>query len=146
MAVATIAARLIVGRMLDNLGPRRVLIFCLIVPAIGLLLVAGAVGPRTLVAAALVFGVGFGLLHPSFYSHVLGHVPARRRGAAFGASLAAFDTGIGAGASLFGPVMHAYGFRAGFAMAGVLAALSVPYFLFVERRVGLPDDDRGATG
>jgi MFS family permease len=139
-AVTTIAARLIVGRILDDVGPRRVLIFCMIVPTIGLFLVAGAVGEVTFVISALVFGAGFGLLHPAFYSHVLGHVPQQRRGAAFGASLAAFDTGIGAGASLFGPLMHAFGFRVAFAVAGVLAGLSVPYFLFVERRVGLPDD------
>jgi MFS family permease len=139
-AVTTIAARLIVGRMLDGLGPRRVLIVCMIVPAIGLFLVATAVGTITFVISALVFGAGFGLMHPSFYSHVLGHVPAHRRGAAFGASLAAFDTGIGAGASFFGPLMHAFGFRMAFAVAGVLAGLSAPYFLYVERRVGLPQE------
>lgn len=139
-AVTTIAARLVVGRMIDDLGPRRILLFCLAIPAIGIFMTAGATGEVTFVAAALVFGAGFGLLHPAFYSHVLGHVPPSRRGAAFGASLAAFDTGIGAGASFFGPMMHAFGFRAGFAVAGVLAGLSIPYFLFVERRIGLPDD------
>lgn len=137
MAVAMILARVVMGRMLDQLGARRVLLVCLAVPAVGLFLVAGAVGPLTFTLAALVFGLGFGLMHPAFFSHVLGHVPPGRRGAAFGASLAAFDTGIGAGASFFGPTMHAFGFRAAFAMAGALAALSVPYFLFVERRLGL---------
>ncbi len=140
-AVTTIAARLLVGRVLDDLGARRVLIVCLVIPTIGLLLTAAAVGKVSFVVAALVFGAGFGLLHPSFYSHVLGHVPANRRGAAFGASLAAFDTGIGAGASFFGPLMHAFGFRVAFGIAGVVAGLSIPYFLYVERRIGLPDTE-----
>jgi predicted MFS family arabinose efflux permease len=51
--------------------------------------------------------------------------------------LAAFDTGIGTGASLLGIVIHSYGFRTAFLSAGLLAALSVPYFLFTERRLGL---------
>jgi MFS family permease len=144
-AVTTIAARLLVGRRLDRVGPRRVLIVCLIVPALGLLLTAVAVGPVSFVFAALVFGAGFGLLHPAFYSHVLNHIPARRRGAAFGATLAAFDTGIGSGASLFGPLMHAFGFRAAFAVAGVLAMMAVPYFLIIERKMGLFDGADGRT-
>jgi predicted MFS family arabinose efflux permease len=76
----------------------------------------------------------------------MAHVSPRRRGAAFGAMLAAFDTGIGMGASLLGFVIHVYGFRPAFVLAALLAALSVPYFLFVERRLGLAPNQgpRGA--
>ena len=52
--------------------------------------------------------------------------------------LAAFDTGIGLGASLLGLVIHMYGFRAAFLVAAVLAGLSVPYFQFVDRRFAVP--------
>jgi MFS family permease len=107
------------------------------IPAAGLLLFALAQGTVTLIASALVFGAGFGLMHPAFTSYVMAHVPPRRRGAAFGAMLAAFDTGIGMGASLLGFVIHVYGFRVAFLIAALLAAVSVPYFLFVERRLGL---------
>ena len=137
MAITTVLGRVTIGRVLDTIGPRRVLIPCLMVPAIGLLILAMAGGTLTLIIAALVFGAGFGLMHPSFTSYVLGHVSPHRRGAAFGAMLAAFDTGIGSGASFLGIVIHAYGFRVAFLSAGLLAALSVPYFLFAERRLGL---------
>lgn len=137
MAITTILGRVTIGRVLDTIGPRRVLVPCLTVPAIGLLILAMAGGKMTLILAALVFGAGFGLMHPSFTSYVLGHVPPHRRGAAFGAMLAAFDTGIGSGASFLGIVIHVYGFRVAFLSAGFLAALSVPYFLFAERRLGL---------
>jgi MFS family permease len=136
-AVTTVLGRLLVGRALDSIGPRRVLIPCLIVPAVGLVLLALAQGRVTLILSALVFGAGFGLMHPAFTSYVMAHVPARRRGAAFGAMLAAFDTGIGLGASLLGLVIHVYGFRVAFLIAALLAAVSVPYFFFVERRLGL---------
>lgn len=145
MAVTTVLGRLSVGRALDAIGPRRVLIPCLIVPSIGLFVLAAAQGQLTIALSALIFGAGFGLMHPVFTSYVIGHVPARRRGAAFGAMLAAFDTGIGLGASLLGVVIHAYGFRAAFAIAGLFAAMSVPYFLFVERRLGLAEPPPGAS-
>lgn len=134
-AITIVLGRLLVGRALDSIGPRRVLIPCLIIPAAGLLLFAVAQGRLTLIASALVFGAGFGLMHPAFTSYVMATVPSRRRGAAFGAMLAAFDTGIGMGASLLGFVIHVYGFRVAFLIAALLAALSVPYFLFVERRL-----------
>jgi len=143
-AITIVLGRLLVGRALDAIGPRRVLIPCLVVPAVGLLLFALAQGPITLILSGLVFGAGFGLMHPAFTSYVLAHVPARRRGAAFGAMLAAFDTGIGLGASLLGFVIHVYGFRVAFLIAALLAALSVPYFRFVERRLGLAEDAQEA--
>lgn len=146
MAVTTVLGRLIVGRALDVIGPRRVLVPCLMIPSVGLLLLSVADGRTIFMISALIFGAGFGLMHPAFTTYVLGHVPQRRRGAAFGAMLAAFDTGIGLGASVLGVVIHGYGFRVAFLLAGLLAALSVPYFLFVERRIGFrATASQGAT-
>jgi predicted MFS family arabinose efflux permease len=136
MAAATAIGRLTLGRTLDTVGPRRVLVRCLLAPPLGLLLLALTRGEGMLLAAALVFGTGFGLMLPAYNTYVLTHVPAGRRGAAFGAMLAAFDTGIGAGASAMGWLIHSYGFRAAFGVAAVLAAAALPYFLFAERRLG----------
>ncbi len=136
LAVGTILGRVTIGRTLDAIGPRRVVLASLLVPPIGLWLLAVSEGPISLSIAALIFGAGFGLIQPSFTSYVLNHVRPTRRGAAFGAMLAAFDMGIGSGASLLGLVIHVYGFRIAFAAAGALAALSLPYLLFAERRLG----------
>ena len=62
-----------------------------------------------------------------------------RRGAAFGAILAAFDTGIGVGSATTGWMVRAYGFRAAYALAAVLAALALPYFMLARRRLPLGD-------
>ena len=59
-----------------------------------------------------------------------------RRGAAFGAILAAFDTGIGAGSTIDRLADRRGGFTAAFGAAAVLAALALPMFLLVERRFG----------
>lgn len=146
MAVAVIAGRLTIGRGLDSIGPRRVLLPCLTIPPVGLFVLAFASGRVSIGLAALIFGAGFGLIHPSFTSYVLAHVAPNRRGAAFGAMLAAFDMGIGSGASLFGVITHTLGYRVAFIGAGVLAAVSLPYFLFAERRFGFLDaDERPAS-
>jgi predicted MFS family arabinose efflux permease len=63
-------------------------------------------------------------------------IPAWRRGAAFGAMLAAFDTGVGSGSTVMGGLIHQLGFRPAFGIAAALAALSLPYFLLTEKRIG----------
>jgi MFS family permease len=49
------------------------------------------------VASAIVFGVGFATTYPTFAAYVMGNIEERRRGAAFGAMLAAIDMGTGTG-------------------------------------------------
>lgn len=136
MAVAILVGRLTIGRTIDRLGHRRVLIPCLLAPALGLALLALAQGRVTVALAAFVFGSGFGLMHPAYSAYVMGHVPFNRRGAAFGAMMAAFDAGIGTGSSVMGWLVHHFDYRVAFATAAALAALSLPYFLIAERRLG----------
>jgi MFS family permease len=135
MAVAVCAGRILIGRALDRIGYRRVLLPCLAAPPLGLLILAAAQGEITFLIAAVVFGAGFGLMYPSYTAYVMEHVPANRRGAAFGAMLAAFDTGIGTGSSAMGWLVHHFWFRVGFVVCAGLAALALPYFLFAERRI-----------
>ena len=62
------------------------------------------------------------------------HVADHRRGATFGALIGAFDTGIGTGSIGLGWVREHYGFPRAYALAAALAALSIPYFLYMEKR------------
>ena len=61
------------------------------------------------------------------------NVTPERRGAAFGAILAAFDSGIGVGSTSMGWIIQHYGFRSAFGVAAAISALALPYFLFAER-------------
>ena len=136
MAVSMLVARLSLGRSLDRIGHRRVLVRCLLVPPIGLAALAFANGAAGFIAAALIFGIGFGLMHPAFTAYVMSHVAFARRGAAFGAMLAAFDTGIGTGSSLMGWLVHHVGYRPAIGLTAAIAAMSLPSFLLAERRLG----------
>ena len=135
MAAAILVMRLALGRTLDSVGHRRVLLPCFAASAIGLAMLAMARGPISFGAAAIAFGAGFGLMYPAYTAYVLQHVSFGRRGAAFGAMLAAFDTGIGTGSSLVGWMIQHLGFRVAFGVAGGIAALALPYFLVAEKRL-----------
>ena len=109
----------------------------LVIPACALSMLASAGGRPGFVLAGLAFGAGFGLVWPSFAALVMGSIPMARRGAAFGAILAAFDTGIGVGSATTGWLVRAHGFRVAYTLAAVLAALALPYFLLARRRLHL---------
>jgi len=139
MAAAILIGRLTVGRLIDRIGHRRVMLHCFVLPPIALGLLTFAGGTVTLVAAALLFGAGFGLLFPTHTAFVMTHVSAGRRGAAFGAMLAAFDTGIGTGSAVLGLVISRFGFRPAFGVTALLAAAAMPVFLLAERKLGFRD-------
>jgi MFS family permease len=134
-AIVTMCTRPISGPLGDRLGHTRVFVPCLALIVIGYALLATSGTRPWMFASAILFGVGFGSAYPMYAAYVLQHVDVRRRGAAFGGMLAAFDTGIGTGSIAMGWLIHRFGFRAAYGAAACLAALSIPYFLFSGRRL-----------
>lgn len=138
-SVAILVSRPFVTPLGDRIGHKKVFVPCLALVVLGFALLAVGGGRPMFVLSALVFGTGFGSAYPLFLGHVMRHVPASRRGAAFGSIIAAFDTGIGTGSIVIGWIVQHYGYRAAYGTAAALAMLTVPYFLTVEPRV-LPHD------
>jgi len=136
LSVVILVTRPLAGRLADRLGPRRVLMPCLALIAVGLACLCAGGTLRWLLTSAIVFGTGFGTAYPVFVAHVMNHVGPERRGAAFGAILAAFDTGIGTGSTLMGWIIGSHGFVAAFGTAAALSALSLPYFIATDGLLG----------
>ena len=86
----------------DRFGYRRIFVPCLLLATLGLSILP--IGPTrgSMMTAAIIFGLGFGSAFPVFTAYVMQRVDPRRRGAACGAIIAAFDTGIGTGSTSMG--------------------------------------------
>src|SRR3954453_8150623 len=135
LALVILVTRPLSGSLADRVGYRRVFMPCLVLIAIGLVLLSAASSLAWLIASAIVFGTGFGTAYPVFVAYVMRDITAARRGAAFGAILAAFDTGIGTGSTSVGWLIEHYGFASAFGVAAALSAIALPYFVVVERRL-----------
>jgi len=135
LALAIAVTRLALGRLADRVGHREVLLPSLALVSAGLALLAFGGTRGWMLASAAVFGLGFGIAQPVYVALVMGQVDPRRRGAAFGGILAAFDTGIGTGSVAVGWMADRFGFEAAFGACAVLASLSIPYFLLAERKL-----------
>jgi MFS family permease len=136
LAIVILVTRPFSGRLGDRFGYKRVFIPCLLFISLGLACLAFGGSRLWLVTSAIVFGMGFGTAYPVYVGYVMRGVSADRRGAAFGAILAAFDTGIGTGSTSMGWLIQRHGFAAAFATAAALSALALPYFLIADRIFG----------
>jgi MFS family permease len=134
LAIVILLTRPIFGRLGDRFGYKQVFIPCLLLIAAGQAILAFGGTKTLMIASAIVFGLGFGTAYPTYVGYVMAHVRPERRGAAFGAILAAFDTGIGTGSTAMGWLVQRYGYPTAFGAAACLAALALPYFLIIDRR------------
>lgn len=133
MAIVILVTRPLAGRLGDRFGYKRVFVPCLVLISLGMALLAVGGSRPLMIASAVVFGLGFGTAYPVYVGYVMQEVDADRRGAAFGAILAAFDTGIGTGSTSMGWLIQTFGFAAAFGVAAALSALALPYFLAADR-------------
>ena len=133
LALVILVTRPFSGGLADRIGYKRVFVPCLVLITIGLACLAVGGTRPWLILSAVIFGAGFGTAYPAYVGYVMQGVAANRRGAAFGAILAAFDTGIGTGSLSIGWLIQRFGYGKAFGAAAALAALALPYFLIVDR-------------
>ena len=133
LAIVILITRPLLGHLGDRLGYKQVFVPCLVLIALGMGVLAFGGTRQLMLISAVIFGVGFGTAYPTYVGYVMKGVSAQRRGAAFGAILAAFDTGIGTGSTSMGWLIQRWGFGTAFGVAALLAALALPYFLAVDR-------------
>ena len=95
-------------------------------------------------AAGLVYGAGYGMVHTLLFMHIIDITRPERRGAAVGALFFAFDVGTALGALALGWVMEHRTFRWGWAAGALLLALAIPVARRIVRPAMTPGSDPSA--
>ena len=78
------------------------------------------------VTSAILYGAGYSMVHTLLNAKLLESADPKRRGAAFGALLFAFDAGIGLGSFSLGWVIGVHGYRVGWALGALAILASLP--------------------
>ncbi|WLT32586.1 MFS transporter [Geothrix sp. PMB-07] len=134
MAVGMVLMRLAMLRRGFGKRPIRKLPGMLLGAFAGLALLAFLPGgmPRH-IAAALLYGAGYSMLHTLLNAKLLESVDPQRRGSAFGALLFAFDAGIGLGSFSLGWVIGHHSYRLGWAVGALAMLAALPMALKLSR-------------
>lgn len=122
---AYILARLVGGHWPDCFGGARVATWSLAIECIGQTLLWFAPSPPVAITGAVLTGLGFSLVFPSFGIQAVKLVPPASRGSALGAYVAFFDIGVGTSGPLTGLIAGQLGYPAVFACGALAAAVAI---------------------
>jgi len=139
--LAVVPLRPVAGATADRLGRAAVFLPGLAVGGLAMLLLAAASMQGMMLAAAVLFGLGFGGAHTALLAWTVDRAGSERRGVAMSTFGLAWDTGSGVGALTFGLIAAFVGYGLVFAIAGALPLAAGMLFVVGSRlpRPGAPD-------
>lgn len=136
-AITLLIVRALAGKLSDAKGRRFVIVPGMILITLGLWVLSTADSLWIFLAAALLYGLGFGSVHPTLMALLVDSVGERGRGAAMGTFTAAFDLGIGAGSILLGIVLQFAGFKIMYLLGGLIVLAGTVWFIAGNNKRGV---------
>jgi MFS family permease len=122
--LAFIGARVFFGHLPDKLGGAIVALVCVLIEAVGQLLIWGAGDPLFAYLGAALTGFGYSLAFPGFGVEAIKRAPPQTRGLAMGAYVAFMDLSLGVTSPLAGALAGATGVASVYLMGAVAVVLS----------------------
>lgn len=132
--IATILARLLLGRFSDRVGRVSVILPMLMVLGLSAAGLNWAHDLGILVLMAFTYGLGFGGARVGLDALVVDSVPARARGTALGILYFCFDSGIGVGSAVLGILADLTGYGSLYLLLGVICLLITAIFAVAMRK------------
>lgn len=135
-ALASVAIRIIAGKVSDRYGRSSVLKVSTTLICISMLVLGFANTQTALWAGSILFGLAYGMNSPTLFAWVVDLSASENRGRAFASLYIALEMGIGIGALssgfLFGN--DPANFPITFGVAGVLSIVALFYLIFINRK------------
>lgn len=122
------------GIIIDRKGFNVVVLPGIVFISISMIVLSQAYNLWVFLLAGILYGIGFGSVHPSMQAMAVKYVAPNRRGAANATFFSAFDLGIGAGAIVGGYVSKILGYSQMYLIAAIPAALALVIYLSQNKR------------
>jgi MFS family permease len=133
-ALALMVTRTFAGQLYDKKGHQAVFIPGAALILLAMLLLAWLPNNMILFTAAILYGLGFGMVQPALQAWSVERAARDRKGMANATFFAFFDLGVGVGAMVFGQISHWFGYASIYLTAALSVSLSVLFYLFVLKR------------
>jgi MFS family permease len=130
---AMIASRLFAVRIIDSVSIATILIPCMIGGIACMLGVALVRSTVVFLLSACLYGFLHGLCQPTLNTAVMSAAPLHRRGVAMATFFLFIDTGMGAGALLWGRLIDLFGFTAVYCASGAMLLINIPLLLMMKK-------------
>jgi predicted MFS family arabinose efflux permease len=120
------------GRIFDKSGPAKILLLGMILLIIGFPMLALINNSLGFHLSAVVLGLGFGIIMPTYQAMINNLVTPNRRGAANSTFFTAFDLGIGIGMIGTGLLSEWLGFSITFLISSITILIALNFFFFIS--------------
>ena len=127
--VSFILARVFFSSLPDRIGGAKVALVCVLIEAVGQLLIWPATSPLMVYLGAALTGFGYSLAFPGFGVEAVHRAPPQSRGTAMGAYVAFLDISLGIVGPLLGLVASHLGIGTVYLVAGALVFGAFPIAL-----------------
>ncbi|WP_236006260.1 MFS transporter [Paradesulfitobacterium ferrireducens] len=124
-AIALMVSRPAFGRLADRKGYSAAIIPGMLGVLATMLILYFSASLSAFLAAAVIYGLGFGAVQPSLQAMAVRTVPPFRRGSANATFMVGFDLGIGLGSMIWGAVAELTGYQAIYLWAMVPAGIAI---------------------
>ena len=133
-ALVSLAVRSPAGRLSDRVGRRAVIAPALAISGVSLVLLGLAASQATFLAAAALYGVGFGAAQPALLAMTADRAPPGERGRAMGTLYTAWELGISGGSIALGLCATRLGYTATWWIAAAIAGIGALAALYPDGR------------
>ena len=133
-ALTNVVCRIPLGRLADRVDRRWLVVAGLFCLAAALAALGQAVQVKQLIVCAVVLGTGMALTYTAIGALIAEQVPPLQRGLAMGMYNSCIYLGMMAGSAVMGMALKRIGYPAGFAVAGVVALMTVLLFAGMTRK------------
>jgi MFS family permease len=128
MSLSLVTSRLAMGRLSDRVGRLTVVLPMFGILALGFFGLNRSFAFSTLIAVAVVQGVGFGGARVGLETILVDAAPAKARGRALSLFYLCFDVGIAASGLVIGKVADLAGYGQGYLLVGAVCLLTLVLF------------------
>jgi len=132
-ALALISTRFFAGRLYDRKGLKIVLIPGFLMIMVAMLMLAWLPNTVILLIAAVIYGLGFGIIQPALNAWTIALAPVKKRGLAVATLFSSFDLGVGVGAVVNGQVSHFWNYQAIYLVSATSLACALLAFLLMVK-------------
>lgn len=128
-AMALAVTRPLSGVWADRYGYHKVIVPGTLFMVLAMYIISISANHYLFSLAAIIFGLGIGLVMPSMQALTIKNVPPNRRGAANATFFSSFDIGIGMGSLIWGVMAHFYGYALMYRMTMVPVIVGLAIFI-----------------
>lgn len=130
-ALALMLTRTFAGKLYDRKGHQAIFVPGASMILIAMLLLSWLPNNGILYTAAILYGLGFGSVHPALQAWSVEETPTHRRGMANATFFSFFDLGIGLGAILFGQIGHLFGYNTVYLASAGSVIISILIYIWL---------------